>query len=428
LSYEDKSFYLASRSPVSAACLRHYRVAPTYCEQYVFQWQPGRYPGSLATLARPLERNGLSVFAPRQQWTLQGEFVLPTVRVSQAANSPGTFWTPNPAGSSLIGRLAWARERLWAWLSNGGPPAAYRRLPWWHHKHLDLNMPAHASVAWTVHVPSQVALAEFRSAVAIRSISPDIPTTTGMGLEVSVQREGDAAAKVVASEFVPAGSRQWTPVRILLTDYAGQTITLGLSALGEAAGAPEWGVFRYPTIYLTLPPGAPAVPEESVRPSNTDLAPYAPQPTEADFRFNLLETDMWMLSGIAPAPGVPGSWVVSEAPFLDYNGPLNACAADYSAIYFEVAVPPEILPRQALVYYRLNGDASSWNRLGVPLLADGDLHAYTYELKLLELNPRDRLTDIRLDPPGSVSQPAQSLVRMADFRLIRGDQLGACSG
>jgi hypothetical protein len=61
----DKSFYVQSRSPVSAACLRNYRTAPTYCECSLARWLPGN-PRYLEMLGKPLEENHLSVFAPRR--------------------------------------------------------------------------------------------------------------------------------------------------------------------------------------------------------------------------------------------------------------------------------------------------------------------------------------------------------------------------
>ena len=62
-TWEDKSFYLPSRSPLSAACLREARKVPFVCEEAVFQWRPvGR--GTVAILAQPLERLSLSVFGP----------------------------------------------------------------------------------------------------------------------------------------------------------------------------------------------------------------------------------------------------------------------------------------------------------------------------------------------------------------------------
>ena len=42
-TWEDKSFYLPSRAPASAACLREWRTAPPGCRERLFQWGgPGR--------------------------------------------------------------------------------------------------------------------------------------------------------------------------------------------------------------------------------------------------------------------------------------------------------------------------------------------------------------------------------------------------
>src|SRR5215813_8625874 len=82
LTYHDKAFYLFSRAPASASCLRHYRIAPTSCEDRIFQWGVG-HPELIGLLAAPLERHHLNVFSPRQRWTLQGDFALDTVRVHE---------------------------------------------------------------------------------------------------------------------------------------------------------------------------------------------------------------------------------------------------------------------------------------------------------------------------------------------------------
>ncbi|MGH9824750.1 MAG: hypothetical protein ACREDR_16040, partial [Blastocatellia bacterium] len=47
-SYSDKSFLLKNRAPVSAACMRYFGTAPTYCQQFMASWSPGR----VSTVAR----------------------------------------------------------------------------------------------------------------------------------------------------------------------------------------------------------------------------------------------------------------------------------------------------------------------------------------------------------------------------------------
>src|SRR5215471_4566131 len=92
----DKSFYVQSRSPVSAACLRNYRTAPTYCECSLARWLPGN-PRYVEMLARPLEENHLSVFAPQQEWSLQGDSILGSVDYHQAG-AEDIYWAPGIEG------------------------------------------------------------------------------------------------------------------------------------------------------------------------------------------------------------------------------------------------------------------------------------------------------------------------------------------
>jgi hypothetical protein len=152
VSYEDKTFHLASRSPASAACLRNYQTAPTYCEGYLFQWGVGS-PSAVSALAQPLERHHLSVFAPRQQWTLQGDFILSNVHINEKRYVPGIVWSAGLTASPT---------------------------PWSSYKHLNLFLHTPNAISWTFTLPPNVKQADFHSAIAISESAPREPIADGV--------------------------------------------------------------------------------------------------------------------------------------------------------------------------------------------------------------------------------------------------------
>jgi len=93
--YGSKLVFLQTRTPASASCLRNYNLAPSYCEQYVFNWGVG-HPGFLAQLARPLQRNDLSVFSSNEEWNLQGDWALDTVWVKFPGRPRATWAEDSP--------------------------------------------------------------------------------------------------------------------------------------------------------------------------------------------------------------------------------------------------------------------------------------------------------------------------------------------
>ncbi len=134
-TWEDKSFYLPSRSPASAACLREWRTAPSGCHVRVFQWDGEGRLGELALLGDALERHQLSVFGPRRTYVLQGDVALGRVRL-EPESAPSFF--------SDDGRTR-------------GEIDDFRRL--------DLVLASGASVTWRVDLPLAARIARFRSQV-----------------------------------------------------------------------------------------------------------------------------------------------------------------------------------------------------------------------------------------------------------------------
>lgn len=384
VSYEDKVFHLFSRSPTSAACLRSYRTAPTYCEGYLFQWGVGQ-PGIVSMLGQLLEQHDLSVFAPRQRWTLQGDFILDTVRVTKTPGVQDTFWatdlTPSP--------VSWA-----------------------HYRHLNFFLHAPNTVEWTVTLPSNTKHAVFHSAVTPGQLA----SADGMSFEIAIfPAEG---SRVLAFSRQVAATQRWQPFQLSLDRYAGRTITIEITARSED-NTGGWGIYRYPYIDVSFYPAS-SVAETAVEPSNTDVAAHA-KLTARDLRFEVTDSSLWDVTGMVSVSGEQSVWnVVDQDPSMRYTAPFNVCLSDYTHVYVKMTASPEIAPRALQVYYLLDGQPAfhEAHSLTIPLLADGESHEYTYDLKLLNLPQQTYLTGIRLDPVYGAASSGDNYVQVEDIRLI----------
>jgi hypothetical protein len=212
-TWEDKSFYLPSRSPLSAACLRAARKAPPICEEAVFQWRPvGR--GTVALLAQPLERLSLSVFGSRKTYLLQGDVLLGRVRLDPAS-APSFF--------SRDGK-------------NQGNIEDFHRL--------DLVLSPGAIVTWRVDVPPGTRTARFRTVV--RTDPDESFNARGAAVSAAAGPDGPTTASRV---FFPRGEKR--ELVLDLSRFAGRTVNLLLAAEEtQPPGAPL--LLEAPRIELAL--------------------------------------------------------------------------------------------------------------------------------------------------------------------------------
>jgi hypothetical protein len=396
ITYTDKVMYLYSRSPASESCLRNYRTAPTYCEEYLFQWGVGN-PGIVARLAEPLERHQISAFAPRQQWSLQGDYVLDTVRLDETPGVPDIQWIENHTPQSV---------------------------PWSDYHHLNLYLHAPNAILWTMAIPANVEQADFRSAIAMNEYAPILDAADGVTFEISVLREG-MADEVLFSEHLTQYQREWHPISIQLEAYAGQTITLRLAAKPGSNVSADWAVYRYPHIDLLV------AQENNIAPQpNRDR--FIPARSNEDMQFSISDETIWRTANMQRAGEPPNgstTWVVQQDPMLYNAQPLNLCLADYSHIVVRMAASADIDPRAIELYMQFAGEQLTKREqtVRIPLLSGGGLHDYSYDLKLLELPASARLTELRLDPVYAAAPTGANRVQIADFRLIRSDNSGGCA-
>jgi hypothetical protein len=395
VSYEDKIFHLASRSPASASCLRNYRTAPTYCEGYLFQWGVGT-PDIVSMLGQRLERHHLSVFSPRQQWALQGDFVLDTVRIGETPGIPDISWS-----SDL--------ETV---------PA-----PWSSYKHLNLFLHTPNTIEWTVSLPPNATRADFHSAIAVSASAPRDSSADGILFEVYLQPEGKNR-QLALSEHSKPNQCVWQSFSIPLSVYAGKTITLELTSDGGENLTGDWAMYRYPHIDLILDPLVPITESIVTQPSNTASLLRAHKLSASDFQFGITEPSLWQVENMEPAQledGRVNTWIVERDPYLQFAQPLSVRLSDYTQMYVRMALSPDIKRRALQIYYSLDSETTLRERqsLTIPLLADGQVHEYTYDLKLLELDQSSFLTGIRLDPVYEAAPSGTNWVQILDFRLIR---------
>jgi hypothetical protein len=215
-TWEDKSFYLSSRAPVSAACLREWRTAPASCRKRLFQWG-GPDLGEPATLGDFLESHHLSVFGPRRTYLLQGDVPLKRVR-REPETAPSFF--------SADGRTP-------------GDIDDFRRL--------DLILAPRSTVSWRVDLPPNLKSAQFLTRV--HAVPGD--ETLARGASVSVTAEGSPAS-LEERAFLPRETAR--PLSVDLSSLAGKTITLRLSAEETHEGATPL-VFEAPRVIVTADAG-----------------------------------------------------------------------------------------------------------------------------------------------------------------------------
>ena len=211
-TWEDKSYYLASRAPASASCLREWRTAPLECHARVFQWGDEGHSGELALLGDPLERHRLSVFGPRRTYLLQGD--VPLGRVSL---------DPASAFFSRDGKTP------------GNIEDFYR---------LDLVLSPGATVSWSVDIPPGTHTARFRT--VIRTDPDESSNARGATVSASAGAEGPTIASRV---FLPRGEKR--ELMLDLSRFRGRTVQLSLGAEETpTAGAPL--LWEAPRLELAL--------------------------------------------------------------------------------------------------------------------------------------------------------------------------------
>lgn len=377
-SWADKHTYLFSRSPASEAALRHFRHGPTYLESLLFQWGDG-HPEVVTQLAVPLERHGLSAFSSRQTWALQGEFLLPSVKIFEHDGVPDIRWIQ---GNDVNRRLAWST---------------------YHHANLYLHSPN--AIEWTVSLPERALEAAFVTQASVRIPGKKkIKANDGVIFKLSVKPEG-APAPAFTHLAKVSGMRP-VSVRLPLAQYKGRKITIRLSSEGGRSKSDDYLVLSYPVISVELDAAKEADRQKAekgagaVVPVNTDISPSFPRAFEIvralppvtdrpwrkkEFRLHMPVTD---------PESDPRFVKVLPSLVLELGAPL---ALDrYDSLKVKMRAPLD--KRTRALKGTLAMDDGTESYFSMPLIPDEKSHTYLYDMKLLELNRGAKLKQLTFYP------------------------------
>ena len=224
-SWKDKHVYLFTRSPASESALRNFRQGPSYIESLLFQWGDGR-PGNVTTLALPLEAYQLSAFSPEQTWSLQGDFVLPSVRVFSKEGKPSIRFIEDQAVDHPV--------------------------PWSHYEKANLYIHSPNSVSWTFDLPKDLVSARLLTAYTIGMAGKRLKTAISDGATGQVFAFVKDGRKQLLRETQASKRGQWLPIEVDLSKFAGETVTLVFTSDGKINESDDYSLFQYPHIDVKL--------------------------------------------------------------------------------------------------------------------------------------------------------------------------------
>ena len=395
-------FFLYSRTPASASCLRDFQNAPTYCESFLFQW-PIQRPEFIYELGQPLATHQLSVNSQQQQWSLQGDYILERVETVQNANTEPIGWFDGLSGKR-ISRLGTERWR-----------------------HLDLLLQSPNSLKWTLDLPEYTKSAVLITAVGIhQNINPNAGSD-GLTFSISISGEAVQPAAIFEKKILPE-DHQWIPVRYDLSSYRGKKITIQFSSLPGENNTGDLAMFQYPVINFQMARHPQMQSTSTYTPENTDLWAGFQGPGPDDISWNGKDADIWNITNLTAITDHPGSYLIGEDPQFQLKQPVNLCLADFRYFFVEYSLPPGLL-RVAQIFYQLddNQPLSEEHSFSFTTIGDGQRHVYTYPVRLLDLDvpPNTRLINIRFDPTRSGANLNVPL-QFERLGLIKGTGPSAC--
>lgn len=369
----DKDFWAGTRAEMSDSTVRNYLIAPTYSERTLFLGHIGDFP-RFVKMAKVLNQRCWSACSHNQKWSLQGDFILPTVTVKIASPSQKVCWVHgNDVGS---------------------------KKPFSSPEHLNLCVSSGAILTWHITVPQSIEHAVLRTGA--KSKTPCILTIKKDGNQVYSNTLNEAEVSTVD-----------------LTPWTGTDIDVGF----QSASPSDPAIFDHPQILVSLSKNYVPKFGEST-PSNTDGSPFFPKSSEADLALPPGDTALWQESELVRVVKNDNNWKVKGSqPKLTLKSKISVSATEYSHFVFNLKVGESVpTPRAACIGFVVN-DSHLVQKL-IPLLPGGTIHAYSYELKLLELEPSDRITGLEVLPV-YVRSPNESFgITMGDIRFIKSSALG----
>lgn len=376
-SWTDKHAYMNTRSPASESALRHYKNAPTYVESLLFQWGDGK-SGLLESFARPLERHLLSSFAPHQIWSLQGDFVLPTVKVRNAIDSAVVKWIEDTAISKTVS--------------------------WSHYEHSNLYIHTPNAVSWQVTFPDDLRSAKLSSAFTIGRATPQSIGTISDGASGQIYLIAADGTRTLLAQSTCSKPLQWLPLNADLTKFRGQTVTLLFMCNGGRDRSDDLCLFRYPVIEVMLKrrrsfqQAQINTPASVQVPVNTDLDKNFGNDFEHELGLPAVKTFVSQ-PFVLPTPAGVGrldgqNKLQFQSSHLAFASPIPLNKYSYFTVVMNA---PRAMKKRSLGVQLSLGDGSV-KAFSIPLTADAKKHKYSYELKLLELEPNSLANAVILYP------------------------------
>jgi hypothetical protein len=394
-TYADKTVYPLYRAPASEAAIRNYRTAPTYAEECVFLFGVGNGP-YLMYISEPLERLGLSAFAPNQQWSLQGDFLLPSTTVSTAN-----------------------RQASISWIQGRDPR---KRHSWRSYRHLNLSMPSSSEVQWEFDLPDTLESAQLITSLSsvsdLSSEEPKEPPRFSFTIRVSpkgslTNQLTRGSAQGTIQEISLTNKENWTPFSIDLSKFKGKHVAL----IFAFSGSNQFGILQYPHINVQNSPVARNRQAVTVTPSNTELSPYFPNAISKSFDFPGMPSKDWTNGEIVVTPdATQTNPYQSSMATMTYCPKAEIDLRDYSHWYVEMSTQSGIYPRVLRVKLTLRD--GSIKSFVIPLLMDGSVHKYTYDMKLLDLYKEALLKEITVFPVANDSIAHKGAVSVKKLKLI----------
>jgi hypothetical protein len=323
------------------------------------------YPSLIYELGAPLEENKLSVYAPNQEWLLQGDYLLDTVNIYSSKSGQNPYWV------NKDGNVA-------SW-------ADYHRL--------NLVLPSGSSVEWNVRLPDEADRIDL-----VSSLITDYDTS-----EVEIQ-VGLPNSKMSRFEF-NADNVDRLPIEISIAQYAGQIVRIVISPKGENGTE------------ATL--DSPKIKISGDQTSSSPLDGYHPQNVIKDFepKGNFYEiwpsrSDKLIFDTLDAERNNFYKREGNASLRLDFED--GVCVYNETSFYIKILIDPSISSRFGKITMHLKNleGIEEYIAFYLPYLADGNSHTYLYPLRLhLTTSPSylDSIEIIPLQSPGVASFQIESL-------------------
>jgi hypothetical protein len=202
----------------------------------------------------------------------------------------------------------------------------------------------------------------------------------------------------------------WDSFSLPLKEYQGMEITIRFAVKGGSVE--HAALYRYPIIELTLQSTAGIEVRPEIQPLNTDLSPDAPHAQPGDYVFMPNEAQV---SGMSQYGSETSTWLIQSDPYLYFplQEPLDL--TEYGWVSFRMRAPADA-PSLAAEIFLFVEEQEQPLYVVVPLLMDGEMHTYSYPVRLLDAG--GKLTAFRLDPVMFPPITGETIVTIEEARLI----------